>query len=223
MTSKELKTYFQTLFFVNTGKTDNKIDNLIDDAIIAGKEDFWAAAPWVFKEKHDTLTTTASSETVNLPEDFDGILSVREKTSTHGLKLVRMTASEYDRAIPYSGSHSEGTPRYYKVYYDDTDRIWKLALFPVSSAAISLYLTYMVLADSGDSSKKYTAGIIAAVGKYLTMPGSPEKDRAILQFKVEIERLEANDNPDKELPQKIMVPTETMPKVPEYWWGEWDV
>lgn len=222
MTTKELQSYFKNLFFL-VGKSDKKINDLIDDAILAGKEDFWTAAPWVFKEKHDTLTTTASTETVDLPDDFDGILSIRERTSANGQKLVKMTASQYDQMMPYSASHSEDTPRYYKVYYDDTDEIWKVALFPVPSAAISLYLTYMVMGDSSDSGKKYTAGIVAAVGKFLTMPGSVEKDKAILQFNAEIERLKSEDDPDKELPQRIMDSSNAMPVVPEYWWGEWNV
>jgi len=181
------------MFVRDKGKPDKQIKELIKQAIIDGKNDFRGAFPWAFKEVHDTVTTTASEETVELPDDFEGLLSVVEHTSISGYKLRKYAPDSYDRLVPDSESLYEGTPLMYKVYFDDD--VWKLSLYPTPNAAINLYITYHKMGDIPD---KYIGGLKAAIAKHLAWPGSAEWQGAEKAFITEVERLKQVDNPDVE-------------------------
>lgn len=196
MTNDDLKDYFKRLAKIYLKQKGSDFEGLIDSALIAGRDEFWGEYPWAFKEKHDIVTTTESTEAVDLPDDFEGLVSVVEQTSTAGLKLMRYATDEYDRLIPYSTSRNEGTPKIYKVYYDKMEGKWRLALYPTPSAAISLYLTYHTIADNGEIPSKYIGGLTAGIAQYLFIPGSPEWLGARQAFLSQIERLVLMDNPD---------------------------
>mgnify|MGYP000951979417 CR=1 FL=1 len=198
MTRESLKEYFQQLLFAWKQMKGKDTEKLIDKAIALGYEDFWGSAPWAFKERHDTVTTTAATETVDLPSDFEGIVSLVERTSDDGRRLQKLSPDEYDRLIPYSADLSNDTPAYFKVYFDKADDVWKLALYPTPDAAISLHLTYHTIEDGGDIPAKYIGGLTAMIGKYLTMPGSIDRMGALSQANVEIERMKKIDGPNSE-------------------------
>ena len=174
------------------------VSNLIDSAIDAGRHDFWGAAPWVFKENHTTVTTTESTETVDLPDDFDGLVSVVNHENTVGRKLSKLTPDEYSRMIPYAEGLSEGTPGFYKVYYDQSNAVWRLALYPVPDSEITLYVTYHTITVNGEIPNKYIGGLITGISKYLLLPGSQDWLAANQAFLMEIERLKQVDNVDVE-------------------------
>lgn len=196
MTNKELENYFKRLAKVYLKQKNVDFTGLIDFAIMAGRDDFWGEYPWAFKEKHDTVTTTESQETVDLPVDFEGVVSVVEQTSTPGFKLQKYETDEYDRLIPHSTGQNESTPKVYKVYYDKTEGLWRLALYPTPNAAISLYLTYHTIADNGEIPKKYIGGLTAGIAQYLFIPGSQGWLGAHQAFLSQVERLALMDNPD---------------------------
>lgn len=193
MTTTELLQYFKGLFFKAKGVNPSRVDeNLIKQAIAMGLSDFCGAYNWAFREIHDTITTTESSETVDLPSDFVGIVSLREHTSSSGYMLRHVGADEYDRTIPDSTALNEGTPKMYKVYYDDNEGVWRVALYPTPDAAITLYLSYHSLGVTVP--EKYVGGITAAVAKHLAYPGSTEWMSANNAMLMEIERLKVVDN-----------------------------
>jgi hypothetical protein len=198
----ELKTYFQNLMFQYNKSEGKNTNKLIDIAINKGTKDFWGSAPWAFKERHTTKTTTASQETVDLPEDFQGLVSVVERETTRGQKLYKLVQDEYDRLIPDSAGQTEGTPDYYKVYFDD-DR-WKLALYPTPNDAMTLYITYHTLHSSQESPDKYIGGLVTTIGKFLFMPGSAAWFGAYNASLAEIERLKQVDNPDVEAISRML-------------------
>lgn len=198
----DLKAYFKKLYFQQKGK---KLDeDLLKMAIVAGKEDFWSSYPWAFKEKSKTVTTVSGTETVDLPEDFEGLINVRERTTTGGMKLTKLSPSEYDRLVPYSADTANYTPHTYKVYPDREDGRWRLALYPTPSAAISLYINYHVLEDGGAVPQKYIAALIAATTKYFFMVGSLNHTGAVNAFNLEVERLKLVDNVDVEEGGKML-------------------
>ena len=199
MTNKELGDYFKRLakVYINQGKGSD-MKGLIESALITGREDFWGAVPWAFKEKHTTVTASASSETVDLPDDFEGLVSVIERDSSNGFKLQKFGSDEYDRLVPYSSGLSENTPDIYKVYFDGEEGVWRLALYPTPSSATTLYLTYHTVEDGGRIPKKYIGGLVAGIAQYLFIPGSAEWNGAHTAFLSQIERLRMIDNPDVE-------------------------
>ena len=196
MTNKELNEYFVRLAKVYLKNSSKDMRKLVESAIESGRDEFWGAVPWAFKEKHVTITTTESTETVDLPDDFEGIVSVIEKSSNTGFKLQKYADDEYDRLIPDSTSLNEGTPSIYKVYYDREENLWRLALYPTPSAAISLYLTYHTMSESGAIPQKYIGGLVAGIAQYLYVPGTPSWAGAHNAFLSQVERLKQVDNPD---------------------------
>jgi len=200
MTKKELKDYFKRLVKVHIKEKSTDVNELIDSALISGLNDFWGAVPWAFKEKHTTIS--ASSETVDLPDDFEGLISVVEKDSAVGSKLQKYSADEYDRLVPDSAGQNTGTPSAYKIYCDEG--IWKLALSPTPSAAITLYLTYQTIENGGAIPDKYIGGLIAGIAQYLFMPGSPQWNGAFTAFTAQIEKLKKADNPDIESISRVL-------------------
>jgi hypothetical protein len=196
MTIKNLEEYFKMLLNVHSSKTGVDFNKLVTVAVTNGLDDFWGAVSWAFKEKHDTLTTTGSSETVNLPDDFEGLLSVVHHQDITGQKLIKMTPDEYDRMIPNSAGQNEGDPCYYKIYYDEDT--WKLSMYPTPDSAITLYLTYHTVENGGVIPDKYIGGLIATISKYIYMPGSKEWIGAQQASLMEIERLKSVDSPDIE-------------------------
>lgn len=223
MTNTELKQHFEKMMFLRDAKYKGKdFDKLLDSAIRYGKEDFWGAYPWAFKEKRDTVTTTAGTETVELPDDFDGLLSVIEDTTTYGRKLVRLSADEYDRLVPDSDSRNNATPAYYKVYYDIDNAVWKLALYPTPNATITLYINYHVIEDNNEIPEKYVSGVLAGVAKHLNLPGSPEYLAASQAFVFEVERLKKVDRPVVETPTQFLTEYESSQAGDKKWYENWD-
>lgn len=186
-----------------TDKKGNVVEKLVEDAIALGLDDFWGAASWIFKEKHTTVTTTASQETVDLPYDFDGLISVVERVSNGGTKLEKFNPDEYDRLMPDSGSYAENTPDMYKVYFDQGDEVWKLALYPTPSAAISLRISYHTISDNGNVPGKFIGGLMESIGRHLLMPGTVDRRNARYAFYDEIKRLEKINTADNETLSKF--------------------
>jgi len=222
VTTGELKDYYIQLLYVHRGEKTTGIEKLVDRAIIMGKNDFWSAYPWAFKEKHDTLTTAASTETVDMPGDFEGICSIRERESDNGRKLIRLGADEYDRRIPYSADLAQDKPAYYKIYFDAADNLWKAALYPTPNAAYTLYLTYHIIEDVGIIPEKYDAGLTAFVGKYIWLPGTAERQAAIEQSIIELERLKQVDDPDVETPTRFLDANEAINPRSKKWYEDWN-
>lgn len=198
MTTKELEAYFLRLAKVYLKEAGTDMSKLVKQAIESGRDDFWGAVPWAFKESHATITAKGSTEAVDLPDDFEGLVSVIEKDTTWGRKLQKYTPDEYDRLVPDSAGQSTNTPTSYKVYYDGSDEVWRLALYPTPSAATTLYLTYHTIEQSGEIPDKYIGGLTAGIAKYLFMPGSERWTGAYNAFVAEIARLKQIDNPDVE-------------------------
>jgi hypothetical protein len=198
LTEKQLIDYLTRLLFDVRGNKQKIDDKLVKKAVELGIDDFWGVAPWAFKEKHEPITTTADQETVDLPDDFEGIVNVVERETYGGMKLIKLPSSLYDRLIPYSGDLNTDTPNCYKVYYDASDEVWKLALYPTPSSAITLYLTYHTIAVGGEIPPKYTPGLIATICKYLSLPGSEQHTAATAASIAEIERLKQRETVDVE-------------------------
>jgi len=194
-TTESLRDYLKALYLqVNPKNKGKDFEKLLDFAIMNGINDFVGALPWAFREKNDTVTTTVSSSTVELPDDFDAIISITEHTTANGRKLIRYSSDEFDRLVPYSEDMNADTPQIYKIYFDYNSGVWKLGLYPTPDAAISLYVSYLSLPK--DAPDKYIGGVIAAIGKYMYSPGSEGRMAAIAQYNAEIERIRRVDNVD---------------------------
>jgi len=218
MTDKDVADYFVQLMVASKNFTPKDATGIMRLAQIVGKQDFINSHAWTFKQKTEILTTTAGTETVDLPSDFDGIISLIERTSTHGNKLLELPTDEYDRNIPYSTSLTNDTPKYYKVDYEANYGIWRLYLYPTPSAAISLYLSYLSSSVEGVP-EKFMPAYMACIAKYIVLPGSPEHMSATNTANMEIDRMILVDTPSHSEVSKILEEEEaTQPR--NYKWYE---
>lgn len=200
METKELQAYFKAQFYQTKGQAAGKEDRkFITMAIKFGKKDFHGAYPWAFREKHGEITTTGSRSWVTLPDDLDGILSIREKTTSRGRKLTKYAPDEYDRLFPASETMSTDTPKVYKIYYDDEVNEWRLDMYPAPSAAITLYVDYQTLEQGGTIPDKYVGGLKIAIERFMIPLGNINAwNLATIAFNAEIERLKVVDDIDVE-------------------------
>ena len=219
MTDKDVTDYFVQLMVASKNFTPKDARGVIDLALLAGKRDFMNANRWMFRRKADTLTTTAATETVDLPDDFDGMISVREKTTTDGRKLIELPSDEYDRQVPSSADLTNDTPKYYKIDYNAANGIWKLYLYPTPNAAISLYLSY--LSSSIESvPEKFLPAYMACIAKYIVLPGTKEHWSAINTANAEMARLIPMDTPSQSDVSKFLEEEEATQPRSQRWWED---
>ncbi len=221
MTTKKLVEYIKRLSFTHLKLKGKDMDKIVTFAVETGIDEFWGAVPWAFKKKKETITTTASQESVDLPEDFDGIISIVEKTTTNGMKLIKYEADKYDRLIPDSESQNEGTPKIFKIGYNGDDGVWQANLYPTPSDAISLYVTYHSIEEGGEIPDKYLGGLIATIAQYLFIPGSANWIGANQASITQIERLKLIDDPDVGPVTRILDSSDEPDMINDNWFDEY--
>jgi len=105
---------------------------------------------WVWLEKTSTFPTVAAQMTYDLPTDIDGnkILSLKQETTPAKLIYINQRRLDELEADPTTSS---GNPLYYTLWAGDV-RLW-----PVPSAAITMYLRYLkVITELSDSASSTT-------------------------------------------------------------------
>ncbi len=223
MNAKELRDHFKNLLAVRGGLKGKELEDLIKTAVRMGQYDFYNAYPWAFRETTDTITATSGQETVDLPENFIGLLTVREKDTTYGRLLIKLEPEVYDRLLPDSASRTNNKPKYFKVYYNGSDGVWQLALYPTPDTGITLYINYHKDYEGENIPDKYTAGVLAAIAKYLAVPGSQEYLTADTAFNIEVKRLyDITDNPDLTVPTTFLTEYESLREADRKWYEPWD-
>jgi hypothetical protein len=219
MTDQDIKDYFVRLMVATKTFSAKDATGIVDMALQAGKRDFSNSHNWTFRQKSDTVTTTAAQETVDLPTDFDGMLSVRERTTTDGRKLIELPADEYDRQIPYSADLTNDTPKYYKAAYDVNSGIWQLFLYPTPNAAISLYITYLT-SNVDNIPEKFLPALLSCIAKYIVLPGSKEHWSATNTANAEMARLIPMDTPSQSGISRMLEEEEATQPRSQRWWED---
>jgi len=151
------------------------IDKLVEGAISVGLLEFWKSREWSFRKRSYTLSITSATETYDLPEDFGGIITIREKASLNGMSIRFYLYEEFCERFPHPNGDPAGYPQFFTVYRDRADNHkWKARFYPMPEAGMSLYLDYLsdTVTSVSEVPNDYSPGLIEVCLKYLLPPGS---------------------------------------------------
>lgn len=185
MNSEQLKQYFAPLVDLPDSVD---VEEHLQRAIKVGLDDFWRAHDWTFATRNDEISTVASQQEYTLDEDFDSAISLVEKATLPGNRLMFLPREEFEYLVPDGSAHTSSTPSVYTVYYDETARRHKMKLLRIPQAAITLYLWQRNKPplDASGVPSQFVGGLIAYCWKYI-WPTGPNRRQAIEEAEVELQ------------------------------------
>ena len=158
-----------------------------------GLNGFWGAHDWTFRCDSVELSLTSSAESYELPENFDQVRSIREKTTNSGLNLTYYIKNDFDMLLPKPGAVSTGTPAAFTIFRDNNK--WYVSFLPKPSGAITLYLDFTMTPPSGldPIPEKFHDGVLAWAFKNFFPFSHRSRPQAYVEARTELERLEKID------------------------------
>lgn len=195
MTAKEVQDYFIFLG-KQSGLTDDGLKDHITRCITLGLKDLWYAKDWRFRSEPHSLSITEQTDEYVLPDNFEGVVSVRETASISGKQLEYVTPEEFDLRFPNPSLFNSGNPQAYTIIYKATDRKFyiKIVRYP-SDQTIHMTIMTSVPPKVDQLPQKASPCLYAAVEKYLHKMGSRERIIARAAFEDEVLKLEVIDSP----------------------------
>lgn len=225
MTTSEYREHFKALLTaqvtyrekVYTAVQIDNIDAYVNRAIQAGLQDFWSAWQWPFKSKTYELSITAQSEYYALPDDFDSMISVREKNSNTGLKVFYKSKSEFDLLVPKETVDSAGNPEMYTVYWDGNNK--RISFYPrPTNQTLYLYYNTTPPASVEKVPEIGQACLESFIAKHVYPHGHPGRRDALIEAENEMKKLQVRAHGQKELPPVMFTDTEMPRTVSSFWW-----
>jgi hypothetical protein len=168
----------------------------INFCIENGLSDFWNCYGWSWRTRPYSLSITTEAEQYVLPDDFAGIRTVRQKTSTYGGEVVYMAKEQFDREYPKATDYTSGYPQLCTTYYDKDNEAWYIKFMRVPEVGTTVYIDmYTTTSAIEDVPDGFESGLMASVEKYLYPLGSAERFSAQKNYREEVSRLKATDSP----------------------------
>lgn len=162
MTTAELIQYVAHMY----GK--KATDKSIEMAVKMGVEYFLGEKPWSFIRGIITLTTD-SDGIIEFPEDYDGVHTLREQSSSAGGWIQPWSESKFDGTVPRLDNLTGSYPVVCKVYEQDGTTYGQMAP-PVGS--MDIYVSYKRKGQATDIPDKFSYGVLDAVHAALALPGT---------------------------------------------------
>lgn len=151
---------------------------------------FTSARPWTFCRKDVTLTTDANG-IITFPEDYEAVISIRERVSSGGGWVQIWSDEKFDWTLPRLDNLTGSYPKACKIYLEDGTWYGQTAP-PVASAVV--YVTYKTkISDITAVPDKYLPGVIACANFFMTVPSNPEHPSAAFIMDNMIKRLWKED------------------------------
>lgn len=198
VTLEEYKTYFADILKADAVEIQN-MDQHITRAIQQGLADLWGASNWMFKQTETTLTV-ADTDPVDLPDDFEGFRTLREKGSNRGWRLTYMPREEFDRVYPKATALPSGTLKIFTVYRDMSDNgKWKALFLPSPSSSTTVYMLYYIGAGEVTVNlipSKAQAALEAFIAKHAYPYNHPGRVMATQVAEIELKKLQTQDKAD---------------------------
>ena len=113
------------------------IAEYLEFVIDSGMNDLWNKENWSFRSRSYTLVTDGTG-TYQMPEDFEGVISVRETGSQNGNDLDIYTKEEYDSMITKPSAHAAGYPQAMCFYYNSNEGRWYADVFPTPTGTMNI-------------------------------------------------------------------------------------
>ena len=161
------------------------VDDLVTNAIALAGPFAWKAHPWQFKRREKTITTSTSTEYVELPDDFGGFVGLTYSSgSTEGWKLRYYAEDTYELYFPNPSILSEDAPRICKIVKDYDSNKWRAYFTPIPDSAYSLSLIYS--RDWGNI-EDFPGGfedlVLSAAWIFMYPGGSEQKSSAQINYR----------------------------------------
>lgn len=170
------------------------LDDHVVFCIARGLADFWNACSWSWRTRSEELAITAEQEDYELPGDFSGVRTVRQKDSEHGGPIEFYTKEEFDRDYPAPTSYDAGYPIICTAYKNTTDGKWYIKFIRTPESGTIIYLDMYTTQGSVEGVPAgYESGLLASVEKYLYKLGTAARSNAWMQYDIEVKRLERTD------------------------------
>jgi len=145
-------------------------NDLVTGAVNMGVASFCSARPWTFTKAEVTLTTD-SDGIVEFPDDFDGVISMRERDSSSGGWIHAWPEEKFDYEVPRLDNLSGSYPKVCKLYNDNNTMRGQMAP-PVDSMVI--YVTYKRRINTlSEISDKFIPGLLVYIHAVIQKPGDP--------------------------------------------------
>jgi len=191
-------------------------DKVVMYAVNIAISNFGSAKPWSFLRGSDTLTSDANG-VIELPDDFNGVHSLRQQSSSSGGEIYIWPESMFDSKVPRLDNLSGSYPLVCKIYEEDGVSYGQLAP-PVAS--MSIYLNYhKKLTSVGDIDDDVLPGLVATVHPLMIRPSDEGYAAAILAKQAEIKDLWKKDKKVWSTIWRTMDATDVNHYVT--WWGVW--
>lgn len=174
----------------------DSVQEYVSDAVNSGRNRFWGANNWTFKQRVATLSLDTSAESYDLPQDFQGMKTLREQNSNSGLRLKYFPREEFDRMVPKLSAFQTGYPQIYTIF-GATSGQRKIRFYPQPTAQ-DLDMLYYCLAPTDTSAipDSHQSGVKAAIAVDIYLPGMRGFESAYNEFIAEIKRLQIVDKSD---------------------------
>lgn len=223
-TIKEYTEYFTTLTkALKMDFTDTDMDNYVKNAIKSGLQQFWGAKSWSFKVATTTISITSAADSYDLPDDFDSAVSIKEKNSIRGFKLIHMNKEQFDELIPKPAVWDSDFPLVYTIYHVDSDDDAGKFVISIYPRPSSLTLDLAYNKTTNDNVKvvpdKFQSGVEACIASHIFLPGFNQRTVAYNEARAEIRRLEVQDNLDRSNLVKHLIEDSTPPRYNLRWWN----
>ena len=156
-----------------------------------GLQEFWGAHDWNFRCVDIELSLSSSADSYTLPDNFDQIRSIREKTTTSGFNLTYYVKDDFDALAPKLSAVTSGTPVAYTIFRSEADGKWKIAFLPKLSGALTLYANILTTPPSGlgGMPSKFHGGVLAFGAKHLYPHSNAARRQAVIEAYDERDRL----------------------------------
>lgn len=210
MTNTAYEKYFAKLYGL---KASNPV---IKTAIELGQGAFGGEKPWTWLRASVTLTTN-SDGIIEFPDDFDGVLTMRQQDSTAGGFIQPWPEAEFDTKVPRLDNLSGSWPVVCKIYKEDD--IWYGQTAP-PVASKTIYVAYKKeLTNVSDIPDKFMGGLNAVCHTFMVKPSDVGYNSALTGKDLVVMALWKKDRTSWQTIWQTMddeVAASFMP-----WWGVW--
>ena len=200
MTDKAFKAYLMFLA-KQQGLETSGLDAHVATCADLALGDFWNAKSWSFRTRQYELTLSTEAEEYELPDDFEGFRTVRDKAHPQGRDLTYKTKEAYDHLVPRPTAGPTTYTEMFTVFWDGSSGVkrWKAKFYPIPASGTVIYFDMYTSQPQTVAGipKKALSGLILAAHRYISKPGTPASQDAWFKYEPEMNRLERADSPFK--------------------------
>lgn len=203
MNNEEIKK--ELMYLAKQVKLDEEgLQEHVDFCILRGLKEFWNAKPWSFRTREYILTITEEADSYVLPDDFEGIISIKETASQSGRGLIPLFPEEFDRLVPKQSAHQSNYPVWVAFFKNKTDQKWYAKFFPIPVAGYTIPMLIVTSAanDVEQVPDSFSEGLVLAIMKHLYKPGTYQRTEAFKAYQDKILELERGDTPIMEITER---------------------